>query len=92
AEARRQGFRWIEENRNLFAKDASMLLKILANEEKEVREFGKKLVAETSYSETEAQNLAAVLIAEIVSFTESKAEIATDFGQAIFAGFAEHLK
>lgn len=91
-EARQQGFRWIEENRNLFAKDAAMLLKILANDSPEVREFGRKFVAETVYSEKEAQNLAAVLIAEIVSFGESKAEIAKDFGQAIFEGFAEHLK
>lgn len=92
SKVREQGFQWILENKDLFAKDAARLLQILANDLPEVREFGRKLVSETVYSEAEAQNLAAILISEIVSFGDLKAEIAIDFGQAIYAGFAEHLR
>lgn len=92
AAAQTQGFEWIETHRELFVRDGATLLKILTRESQNVRAFGKKLISETVFSAAQAQNLAAILIAELVSYDEAKAEIASDLSDAIFAAFAAQLK
>lgn len=91
-EARREAFKWIDAKRDLFAKNASLLLSLLTSEHQDTRDFAAKLLQSTNYNSTEAQNLIALLISEILSLHESKREIAKDLGEIIFRSFGRELR
>ena len=90
--ARRKAFDWIDSKRELFAKDTSVLLKLLTSKHSNVRDFGTKLLKATNYTDHEAQNLIGVLISEMLAFDEGKNEIAADLGKAVLASFAKNLR
>lgn len=92
SQARAEGFRWIDERRELFAKDASVLLKLFTSKHADARKFAANLMQGTIYSETEAKNLIAVLIAEMLSFDEAKREAAVDLSDALLKSFGRELR
>lgn len=92
AEARAEGFGWISQGRELFARDASVLLKLFASKYADAREFAAKLLQEVVFAEREAKNLIAVLIAELVSFDASKRAEAADLGEAMLRAFTAELR
>jgi predicted DNA-binding WGR domain protein len=92
AEARAEGFKWIDQKRELFAKDNSILLKLFTSKHADTRKFAANLLQATIYSETEARNLIAVLISELVSFEEANREIAADLSEAILKSFGRELR
>lgn len=89
--ARREAFKWIDAKRDLYAKNAKLLLGLLTSEYQDARQFAAGLLESTNYTAGEAQNLIALLIAEILSFDESKREIARDLGETIFKSFGKEL-
>ena len=92
AEARNEAFKWIDAKRELFAKNNSVMLKLLTSIHQDTREYAGKLLQSTNYSSTEAQNLIGLLISEIISFDESKREISKDLGDTIFKSFGKELR
>ncbi len=92
AEARAEGFRWIAERRELFAKDASVLLKLFTSKHADARTFAANLMQAGIYSDAEAKNLIAVLIAEMISFDEEKREIAINLSDALLKSFPGQLR
>lgn len=91
-EARAEGFRWIDAKRELFAKDVSVLLKLFTSKHADARSFAAELLQKTVFTETEAKNLIAVLIAEMSAFDESKREAASDLSDALLKNFARELR
>lgn len=91
-EARNEAFKWIDAKRDSFAKNNSVMLRLLTSKHQDTREFAAKLLQSTNYSSAEAQNLIALLISEILSFDESKRESAKDLGEAIFKSFGKELR
>lgn len=92
AEARNEAFKWIDAKRDLFAKNNSVMLKLLTSIHQDTREYAAKLLQSTNYISTEAQNIIALLISEMISFDESRREIAKDTGEAIFKSFGKELR
>lgn len=91
-EARNQAFKWIDANRDLFARNASVMLRLLTDKHQDAREFAGQLLQTTSYNSAEAQQFIGLLISEIISFDETKREIAGDLGEAIFKSFGKELR
>ena len=92
AEARREAFNWMDAKRELFAKNSSVMLRLLTSEHSDTREFAAKLLYSTNYSFSEAQNLIALLIAEILLLDETNSEKAKDLGETIFNSFGKELR
>ncbi len=92
AEARAQAFRWIDARRELFAKNDSVMVRLLTAKHRDTRAFAAQLLPTTDYSRTESQQLIALLISALVSLDETGADIAADLGSAIFAGFGKELR
>ena len=92
AEARAEGFRWIEQQRELFAKNNSVLIKLFTSKHSDTRKFAANLMQASIYSEAEAKNLIAVLIAEILSFDETKSEAAVDLSDSLLKTFGRELR
>lgn len=92
AEARSEAFKWIDAKRALFAKNTSVILRLLTSAQADTREFSAKLLQSTNYSSNDAQNLIGLLISELISFDEQKREIAKDLGEAIFKSFGKELR
>jgi predicted DNA-binding WGR domain protein len=92
AEARREAFKWIDAKRDLYAKNASVMLRLLTSEHRDARDFAAKLMQSTNYNAVESQNLIALLISEILSLSDSKREIAKDLGEIIFKSFSRELR
>lgn len=92
AEARAEGFKWIDAKRDLFAKDGSVLIGLFASKHDDARKFAAGLLGKTVFTETEAKNLIAVLIAEMSAFDEPKKDAAKDLGDALLKNFARELR
>lgn len=92
AEARNEAFKWIDAKREIFAKNDSVMLKLLTSIHHDTREYAAKLLQSTNYDSGEAQNLIGRLISEMILFDESKREIAKDLGEAIFKSFGKELR
>lgn len=92
AEARQQAFRWIDAKRELFAKNDAAMLKMLTANHEDARKFAAKLLQTTNYSAAEAQNLIALLIAELLALDETKGAIAAELSEAIFTSFGKELR
>ena len=92
AEARQKAFGWIDSKREFFAKDKPVMLKLLVSKHSNTREFAAKLLKATNYSEEEAKNLIGILIAEMISFDETKAGIIKDLSGAILESFGKELR
>lgn len=91
-EARAEGFKWIGAKRELFAKNVSVLLKLFTSKHSDARKFAAELLQKTVFTETEAKNLIAALIAEMFLFDETKKEAATDLGDALLKNFVRELR
>jgi predicted DNA-binding WGR domain protein len=92
AEVRSEAFRWIEARREIFAKNEAAMLKLLTAAQRDAREFGARILQTTYYSESEAKNLIALLVSEMLSFDETRSEIAAGLGDAIFRSFGKELR
>lgn len=92
AEARAEGFKWIDAKRDLFAKDVSILIRLFTSKHEDARKFAAELLGKTFFTETEAKNLIAVLIAEMSAFDETKKDAAKDLGDALLKNFARELR
>ena len=90
--ARQKAFEWIEESRELFAKNNSAMLKLLTSKHFDAREFAAKLLQSANYTETEAQNLIGILIAEIINFDAEKSGIIGDVCNAVLQSFEKELR
>jgi len=91
-EARAQAFRWIDAKREMFAKSDAAIIKLLTAAHSDTRQFAARLLQTTNYTESEAQNLIARLIAELLATDESTREIAKDLSGAIFQSFGKELR
>jgi predicted DNA-binding WGR domain protein len=91
-EARREAFRWIEAKREIFAKNEAAMLKLLTAAHRDARQLGAKILQTTYYSESEAKNMIALLVSEMLFFDETRSEIAADLGEAIFRSFGRELR
>ncbi len=91
-EARQKAFKWIDAKRELFAKNNSVMLKLLISKHSDTRDFAAKILQATNYDETEAKNLIGILITEIISFDESKSEIIKDLSDAMLKSFSKNLQ
>lgn len=89
---RSYGFEWIDENRDFFVKNPLLFQKLFSSKHADAREFATALLQETDFTETEAKNLIALLIAEMMSFDESKKAAAKDLSDALLKTFAQELK
>lgn len=92
AEARNEAFSWINARRDFFAKNNSVMLRLLTCAHQDTRNFASSLLQTTNYSETETQNLIAVLISSLLSFDETKREIAGDLGDTLLKSFGKALR
>ncbi|MBX7171685.1 MAG: WGR domain-containing protein [Pyrinomonadaceae bacterium] len=92
SEARAEAIRWIDAKRDFFAKQSSVMLKLLTAKHEEVRQFAGNLLLTTSYSEDEKQFLLGRLISEMFSFDESKQAEAKDLGEILLKSFAKDLQ
>lgn len=92
AEARAEGCRWIDESRDLYAKDGDFLIALITCRYKDTRTFAANLLRSTTYTESESQTLLARLIANLISFDETKRDVAKDLADAIFKGFNVYLR
>lgn len=90
--AREQAFRWIDARRDLFAKNDSVLLRLITAKHQDTRVFAMRLLQQTNYSKREAQPLIARLISELISLDETGREIAADLGNALFTAFGKELR
>ena len=68
------------------------MLKLLTANHQDTRRFATNLLQTTNYGEAEAQKLIALLISELISFDETKSEIAANLGDAIFRSFGKELR
>lgn len=85
-------FEWIDENRDFFVKKPLLFQKLFSSKHEDAREFATTLLQETDFTETEAKNLIALLIAEMISFDESRKAAAKDLSDALLKTFAEELR
>lgn len=92
AEARREGFKWIDAKRDFFAKNSAIFTKLFSSNHQDARKFAGELLQKIIFSETDARNLIALLIAEIISFDESKKDSADDLGDALLKTFGRELR
>lgn len=92
AEARAEGFRWIDANRELFTKDGDAIITLLICAHQDTRTFATNLLRVTTYTESEAQVLIARLVANLILFDETKREQAKDISDAILKSFGQQLR
>lgn len=92
AKAREEGFRWIDANREMFAKDGDAIITLLICSYYDTRTFASNLLRSTSYTENESQVLIARLISNLILFDETKREQAKDLSDAILKSFGQHLR
>jgi predicted DNA-binding WGR domain protein len=92
AEARAEARSWIDAKRELFAKNGQALFRLLTCDFADTRTFAENLLQTTYYTDTEAQNLIARLVSEMLVFDKNRREQAQDLGEAIFKSFSKQLR
>lgn len=92
AEARAEAFKWIDAKHDLFAKNSPLFIKLFTSKHADARKFAGEILQKTIFTEMEAKNLIGVLIAEMISFDESKKEAADDLSDALLKSFAQELR
>lgn len=92
AEAREEGCRWIDANRELFAKDGDAIIALLTCNYQDTRTFATNLLRSTTYTENESEVLIARLISNLILFDETKREQAKDLSDAILKSFGQQLR
>ncbi len=91
AEARRAARDWIAANRELFARNGDVLIRLLTAEFADVREFAARLLQTTNYAEAESQILIGRLLSELMNFGEDARAQAKDLSDAVFKSFGKQL-
>ncbi len=92
AEARAEAMKWIDAKRDFFAKDSSLMLKLLISQYEDIRVYAGNLLLTTNYSEAEAQFLIGRLIAEMLAFDETKRGEAKSLSEILLKSFAKQLR
>ena len=92
AEARAEAMKWIDARREFFAKESSLMLKLLTSQYEDIRVYAGNLLLTTNYSEQEAQFLIGRLIAEMLAFDETKRGEAKSLGEILLKSFAKQLR
>lgn len=90
--ARQEAFAWIDAKRELFAKNNSVMLKLLTSKHPDTREFASRLLKSINYTAAEAKNLIGILISEMVNLGDEQRKIIRDLSNAILQGFGKNLR
>jgi predicted DNA-binding WGR domain protein len=91
-EARREAQRWIQATPGHFLNDTSFVTALVFSAHADTREFARQWLSSSAFSETAARELAAKLMAQLMTLEQSQADLAGDVARIIEKSFAEHLR
>lgn len=89
--ARKQAFKWVEEQPQFFLEDTNFIASLVISKQADTRAFVSKFLRAANFSETKAKVLIARIITNLLNLTETESQLGKDVSEFLLSNFSFQL-